>query len=159
MKLQILFGFLLISSLASAKDFQFKAEKRADYQDSNKYVYDITNLTYKGYPILTLSPEDSIVNKVVWQARKDGFSKNDSEQIDLSSNALNYIPNFSQNYETLCRLLGFKANSAGSGNKIHIVEPAIVAVVHSGKISLRAIDPELVRKAGLSTITGLSCVK
>lgn len=157
MRLQILFGFLLISGLVSAKDFQYTAEKRADYQNPKKTVYDIKNLTYKGHHILTLSPEDSIVNKVVWQAYKDGFAKKDSEQIDMASSALNIIPNFSQNYEVLCKALGFKSNSAGGGHPLHVTEPTTVAVVRGGKISIRTITPELAQKADLSQLYGISC--
>lgn len=123
---------------------------------------EIKDITYKGHPVLTESPRDSIVKSLLWKLREDAFKQNDTVLINSTDRAIAQSNGFDQNYASLCKSLGFRAMKGGQGEKIapdSLTAPTKVASMQDSRISIIAISSADIEGTELSTVSNLVCSK
>lgn len=125
----------LMSSLAYAGNFNYSSRPEPSFQIQGENVVGLTNITYEGSPILTISPEDKF------------------KQTASSANT-------QQNFQLLCEKMGFKQIVTGGGisiNAMKIALPARFAMVQNGQVVVTTVTQENPMGTQLSVITGLAC--
>ncbi|MCM2281940.1 MAG: hypothetical protein NDI61_08860 [Bdellovibrionaceae bacterium] len=126
----------LVSPLAYAGNFNYSLRPEPSFQIQGENVVGITNITYEGSPILTMSPEDKF------------------KQTTSSTNTSR------QNFQLLCEKMGFKQIVTGGGISINAMKiglPARFAMVQNGQVVVTTVTQENPMGTQLSVITGLAC--
>ncbi len=158
----ILAAFLTISSASAFAHSDFKYTQKADPRFGPKY-FQLTDITYKGVPILGVSPEDELIQKMLWKARDAGFEKHDMQLITDADEAIQNANNFGNNYALLCEKLGFSSKDAGGGGQsletLRISLPTKVASIRNAKLSIIELTENSKRVADVAVITGLGCYR
>ncbi len=159
MRLVLLF-VTLMSTFAYAGDFNFSSKIEPSFRIPSATVVGLTNITYDGSPILTISPDDKFkLNslKVAYESARRSGDIEKARTIGLEIDATNPVE---KNFGILCRKMGFKQIVSGGGISINAMKlglPGRFAMVQNGELVVTTVTQQNPVGAQLSVVTGLAC--